>query len=202
MPRRSRAEQRAETRARLIAAAKGIFVDVGFHAASIEDITDQAGFSRGAFYWNFDSKEDLFLTVAEEALEERVAHVRSIFDNDPTPDAFFSALTRDNASRTGTGDWSFAFTEFAFHAVRNPDLRQRLAALQQRVRDTTAELVEAQASALGLILPLPASELAMMEIALEDGLWLQRLIDPDNVPEDFLFRFLTYVLNSMQRRAT
>lgn len=77
MPRLARAEQREETRRRLIESAATVFARVGFEAAAIDAITEEAGYSRGAFYSNFESKDELFLTLAASVGEVRVSAVRA-----------------------------------------------------------------------------------------------------------------------------
>lgn len=67
---------RAATRARLLAAASEVFAEVGLGEASVERICDRAGFTRGAFYSNFASKDEMFLELAGEVARERVAGVR------------------------------------------------------------------------------------------------------------------------------
>jgi len=59
--RKTQAERREETREQLLAAAADVFARSGFHATSLESVADEAGFSRGAVYYNFADKEELFL---------------------------------------------------------------------------------------------------------------------------------------------
>src|SRR6266508_6818251 len=77
-PRRrpNRAEKREANRARILRAARTVFGARGFHAATIEEIAEEAGLSNGAIYYNFDSKGDLFLELLDERMEERVRHMR------------------------------------------------------------------------------------------------------------------------------
>ena len=73
--RMTREESKANTRERLLAAARSAFASSGFHGASVEEIASRAGFSTGALYSNFDGKEDLFLVLMEREIEE---HAREI----------------------------------------------------------------------------------------------------------------------------
>src|SRR6202035_3396375 len=69
--RMTREQSKANTRERLLAAARSVFARSGFHGASVEEIASKAGFSTGALYSNFDRKEDLFLVLIEREIDER-----------------------------------------------------------------------------------------------------------------------------------
>ena len=73
--RMTREQSRANTRERLLAAARSVFARSGFHGASVDEIASEAGFSTGALYSNFDGKEDLFLVLMEREIDE---HAREI----------------------------------------------------------------------------------------------------------------------------
>src|SRR5271163_1891448 len=73
--RMSREQGRANTRERLLVAARSVFARSGFHGASVEEIAAEPGFSTGALYSNFDGKEDLFLVLMEREIDE---HAREI----------------------------------------------------------------------------------------------------------------------------
>lgn len=198
----TRDEQRAETRRRILDSAATMFSEVGFHAASIEEITDRAGYSRGAFYSNFTSKEDLYLTLAESQFDQRMAELAGLFQR-LEQDSTFDVFSAIEASGPVEGDRprvvpDLKFPEFAFSAARNPEFRPRLATLHRRIRAAMAEMVTAQARQLGFKPTFPPETLASMEMALEVGLILQEMIDPGSVPEDFLIRFLEFVVRAMK----
>src|ERR1700681_2373300 len=73
--RMTREQSKANTRERLLGAARSVFASSGFHGASVEEIATMAGFSTGALYSNFDGKEDLFLVLMEREIDE---HAREI----------------------------------------------------------------------------------------------------------------------------
>src|ERR1700691_6279572 len=72
-PRLTRTEQTERNRALLLAAAREVFLERGYHCASVDQIADQAGFSTGVVYSQFDGKADLFLTLLEARIEQRAA---------------------------------------------------------------------------------------------------------------------------------
>ncbi|MDQ3954226.1 MAG: TetR/AcrR family transcriptional regulator, partial [Actinomycetota bacterium] len=83
-PRQTRAEKQAATRAALLESAADVFEQRGYAAASVEEITERAGFSRGAFYSNFDTKEELFLTLIESRIGDRLQEIADAFRDGQT----------------------------------------------------------------------------------------------------------------------
>ena len=89
----SRRQERAEaTRARLIQAAEKIFARDGFEAAKLEEIAAEAGYTRGAFYANFDSKEDLFVALLEREISQRIDNAERLIDKFHEPQAKLRAF--------------------------------------------------------------------------------------------------------------
>jgi hypothetical protein len=78
----SRAEKKAETRQRLLDAAGRVFARRSFHGASVDEIAEEAGFSKGAVYSNFASKEDLFLALLERRIDERIKEIARVVESD------------------------------------------------------------------------------------------------------------------------
>ena len=187
----TRAEKRAATRRALLEAAAKVFARRGLLGASVEEITEEAGFSRGAFYSNFASKEELFLTLIEGRTADHIAAIAQAFREGETPQARIrnggrfidSLVTREH-------QWCKLYMEFWATAMRNPTLRPRFAAQYRALRTGTAQMIQAQADALQIPLDASAEELASTLIALFEGYVLQKLIDPQLLPEDFFVRLL------------
>src|SRR6476646_3433539 len=97
----TRAERREQTRDDLIAAADWLFVEGGFHATSLDQIAAAAGYTKGAVYSNFASKEDLFFAVYERRAEVSQAQMRELLVD---PDAMIDRLASDTAGRRGRDD--------------------------------------------------------------------------------------------------
>lgn len=187
--RMTRGESRARTRALLIDAAAKVFAERGFTGASVEEITSRAGFSRGAFYSNFATKDDLFLAVLDAHIETEVAAVMGTLAAEPTPEAFFEFLRSRAIRRAREGrEWSLLWAEFWLHVVRHPELAPKLAARQRAARSAIAGVIDSQCTQLGIELPLPATDLASIMLAVDDGLALQEHLDPTAVPEDLRAR--------------
>jgi AcrR family transcriptional regulator len=153
--------RRELTRQTLIDAAAEVFARKGFVAASLDEIAELAGFSRGAIHHHFDSKEDLFLAVLERhnerllaAFEQRIGSAQP-FPIDPAVNA---AQWRE--IHADDGDDVLLMLEFRSYVLRNPALRQRLADVEQRAVTATAEMLAADAKRAGLGWRLPVEEVA------------------------------------------
>jgi AcrR family transcriptional regulator len=187
----TRAEKQAETKAALLAAAADEFTRVGYDAATVDAITDAAGFSRGAFYSNFDSKEELFLTLIESRIGSRLQEIAAAFqEGDTAPDRIRSGGQYLDSLLAQDRQWCLLYMEFWARAVRDPKLRRRFAMQYDTWRKGIAQVIETQSKELGVALDASPPELASALIALFEGHVLQRLIDPKGLEEAFFARLL------------
>ncbi|MHB1023268.1 MAG: TetR/AcrR family transcriptional regulator [Acidobacteriaceae bacterium] len=133
---RVRAPQvRAETtRSRLIASAEKIFVRDGFAAASIEEIASEAGYTRGAFYANFESKEDLFLILLEHRVHTKLTELRKLLLGLKTDSERLQALRQHYMKRSSDRNWVLLIMEFKLFAIRHPEVKRKLAATYRQLR--------------------------------------------------------------------
>jgi AcrR family transcriptional regulator len=186
-PRLTREQSKANTRERLLAAARSAFASSGFHGASVEEIASRAGFSTGALYSNFDGKEDLFLELMEREIDE---HSREIAQ---------AVAKRPSVSERATGGarrWMMMierepellllFMEFWAYGVRDAEVRPKVAARFAQVRRLLTQLIEDGVREFDLELALPAEHLAIAVDALADGIARQRLADPSAVPDELM----------------
>jgi AcrR family transcriptional regulator len=181
----TRADQRAQTRARLVAAAEQVFIRHGFHAASVEEVAEEAGFSKGAVYSNFESKDELFLSVLEGRLDSRALAIESTIDPEKpvseqateAGDGFFEVFLRDPG-------WSLLLMEYAAHAARHEDLRDRFAQRNQRMRTRMTELITHHLTALGIASPIPVEQLATILFSLGNGIIMEKLTDPASIADE------------------
>jgi AcrR family transcriptional regulator len=193
MARLTQSEAREQTRRSLLDAARRVFGKRGFGGAALDDIAEEAGYTRGALYYNFPGgKEDLFLALLEDRIEARIEATESAFSNGGREDvASTLAQARDAAADAGAAvrenrEWQLLFFEFALHAARDRRFARRMAASEGRLRAFLAALIEERAAALGGEPPIPAESLARALNALANGVMLDRLVEPGAVPEDFL----------------
>jgi AcrR family transcriptional regulator len=183
----ARAEGR-DARSALIDAAATVFARRGFQEASVDEVAEEAGFSKGAVYWHFESKDDLFLALHEERVERRQREMIELLesappDQDVSPEMsrrFLELVEREEETLVLDHElWSLS--------LRDPKLRKKYARRLAQLRTALAKALEARSEHLGdPELPVPVEEVATAFIALGDGLALAKLIDPDAVP-DHLF---------------
>jgi AcrR family transcriptional regulator len=194
-----RDEQRALTRARLLDAARRVFARRGFHAASVDEVAREAGATTGAIYSNFEGKEDLFLALFEDHVSSQIRKYREIFAG---------GANVEERSRGGADNWmaylqeepdSFPLLiEFWCYAVRDPKLRPRYAARLAAFRETFAQQIEEGARDLGIELPPGFAErMGTVINALGNGLALEKLADPDSVPDELLGSTIALIFQAL-----
>ncbi len=180
----TREESQARTRARLLKAATKVFLRDGFHAASIGQIARAAGYTTGAVYSNFESKEELCVAVLESRfLGLAVELQQELAATKPTVDARMAALERWYENILGSEEWGLLAAEFALSIRKKTSLRNQLASRFQQGRQMIAALLVEQQQQLGIDFGLESDRLAAAVLGLGMGLMLQRVLDP-NVPAD------------------
>lgn len=194
----TREESRARTRQRLLAAAAEVFAERGIHGATVEEIAERAGFTRGAFYSNFGAKEDLIVALLDERVDADIRAMEEAMAADPSPQAFFEFLRSRTGRRSEEAKtWTLLSAEFWLHVLRHPELAPTLAARQRAGRAALARVIETLCAQLGITLPTAAEELASVMLAVDDGLVLQEALDPDAVPEDLRLRTLVLFVQGL-----
>jgi AcrR family transcriptional regulator len=188
-PRRlTRKERQAQTRERLLEAAERVFLRRGLRGSSVEEIAAEAGFTRGAFYSNFESKDQLFI----ELLQERVySGYRRVLDRLPEEGATARERLRAGAEMVRDvqddeeGRWLFRlWLECLTQAARDEGFRELAAGFWSGNRAAMAAQGKAEYEELGRKPPLPTEQIATAMIALDIGLAVQHLVDPEAVPLD------------------
>lgn len=197
MPKRlTRVESQALTQARLLEAAATVFARRGFEGASVDDIVEEAGLSKGAMYANFASKEALFLALLDRCLDQVEQALREVFAHEHTLAARIDAASRLTPAIVGQArDWRLLATEFSLHAARHPDLQEELAARYRAQTAAIARLFTQAYHDLGRPPPAPPKDLALAVVALEHGLSLRAAIDPTAVPAGLFATALALLLD-------
>jgi AcrR family transcriptional regulator len=160
-------------RAGVLDAAARVFAQRGYAASSVEQIAAAAGFSKGAVYSNFASKDDVFFALLDARSVERRALVA---DGDGGADAAEIAR-RVVAANDADEGWLLLLIEFWSHAARDEELRERFDAHRAPLRAELAAAIAALADREGRELPRPAEELALATVALANGLAMERTAD-------------------------
>jgi len=185
MARLTREEKKAETRSRLLDSAAEVFARRGMQQASIDEVAEHAGHTKGAVYGHFANKEELFLAMLDDRFARHLEEIDDVLASDAEPEDqaragaanFMDLLTADP-------EWERLFFEFSAYASRNETFRTQLVARRRDLQDRMAELYRARAEELGVEPPFPIEEIARMTFAMADGIALQKLLDPESVPDD------------------
>ncbi|MEV6327923.1 TetR/AcrR family transcriptional regulator [Streptomyces sp. NPDC051909] len=194
-------KRRPRTRAALLRAALETFAEHGFHAASIEQICERAGFTRGAYYSNFASKEELFLALFDEHGERIVNRLAEQIDA-LAPEDYSLERLAELASRVEPDerDWYLVSMEFTLHAIRDPQAAWALARHDARLRAELARGIELVVRRSGRELAVDADRFARLVVALREGGLAQSYVEPDALPPGTLERdFLAPLLASVTR---
>jgi AcrR family transcriptional regulator len=181
--REARSEGR-DGREELLRAAAQVFAERGFQAASVDEIAERAGFSKGALYWHFQSKDDLFFALLEERVDRPLREAIQRFESAPAErdmslqaDDVFALLIEQQR------DLVLLQIEYWSLAVRDRRLRARYVKRQTAFRKAYARAIEARLEHRGEPPPdLPAEQIAAALIGAIHGMALQKLVDPDAVP--------------------
>jgi AcrR family transcriptional regulator len=178
MNRLSRAEQNERNRTLVLAAARQVFLVRGYHAATLDEIADEAGFSRGVVQSRFGNKADLFLALLEERITERAAENARLAEGMAGADG--TRVLREHAARRNRAelDWGLLLIEFRVHAARDAELGARYAALHVRTRQALAGVITGVYERAGQPPPFPPEEMAQMILAIEAGIRLEQAAEP------------------------
>jgi AcrR family transcriptional regulator len=207
--RRTQAERRAETRERVLAAAGRVFARRGFDATSLEAIADEAGFSRGAVYYNFADKEELFLELLERRCAERSQDLREVFagDGDDHIDATSGqaqvAAQHAFDAMTGDPEWRALYLGFLAHAARDVTFRRRFARRSAEMRGALEEVVVDRTRPVAETLGMTPEQLAVVIDALGVGLWAQHMLHGSRaVPRDLYSKALALIVDGIGARTS
>ena len=180
--RETRAEKQARTRAELLATAAKVFARRGYNGASVEEIAEEAGYSHGAVYSNFDGKADLFLAVFEEYMAQRAQELIDTqvdLGEDAPLELRARALADQWMERFAKDRESFVLhMEFIAHSGRDPELAGRFGKRSAALREAVSRYISAYQEEVGAELPLPADDLALVLRALGIGLAVEAFGQP------------------------
>ncbi len=195
-----RAERKERTRAELVEAARAVFLRRGFHAASLEEIAEQAGYTKGAVYSNFVGKDALFLAVLDDHFQRRAAAYEEIvLDHEEIEDAYRGVARFWRDANEREPEWARLVAEFLVHASRQEPLRRAASEVRERGLDTIAVVVEAVAERHGAEFTLPIRDVVRGSGALNRGLAIEQLLDPDLPGEVFEEMHVAYMRGLTRR---
>jgi AcrR family transcriptional regulator len=194
----TRAEAKARTRQKLLDAAARIFARKGYAGASVEEIAESAGYSIGALYSNFASKERLFLELMSARASRRVTAVTEILEDAGDPIEALAQLLERTADHNRDTDLMALRAEFWLYAVRNPETMEALATQRRDQVDALVGVIGAAMERWAVPADISATELATVVLAMFQGLVRQRRIDPGRVSGDLFAQSLRWLFAGLR----
>jgi AcrR family transcriptional regulator len=180
-PRLSRPERKERTRGDLLEAARRVFERHGFHRASLDEIAEEAGYTKGAVYSHFaGGKDELFLAVLDRHIDERVPAYAEIVLGQDSFEASLRAIARH---LVGLGErdpaWTPLLVEFWTHASHRAPLRDAVRERNERKMRAIAAVIDELAARHGVEYAVPTMEVVRGSSALARGMGFERLVSPD-----------------------
>ena len=197
----TRDEKKAQTRRQLLQAAATVFPRRGYHATSVDEVAEEAGFTVGALYSNFTGKQDLFLAMLDEHFARQMAVYSEISSRGHTIEAKARGAADHWMAFLASNPQFFPlFIEFWGLALRDPELRRQLSSRIRHFREAITDLLKRDAVELGIELPDDAADgLAMVVNSMGNGLALHMLVDPKAVPKDLFGNMLAMVFEALRQ---
>jgi AcrR family transcriptional regulator len=173
--------RRGETRRRLLDAALEVFAEQGFGRASVEDVCTRAGYTRGAFYSNFVSLDELFLAMWQERSDADLAEIESLVDElEEHPVASLEEGVERWLEGTAIDEaWIRIQSEFTAHALRTAGLREVMVAREARIAELLLRALDRALTHVGRRATDPDAFAAAL-VAVHDGTAVQVLMEPDS----------------------
>lgn len=192
--------RRAMTRRYLLDAAAIVFARDGFHGATLDEVAKTAGFTKGAVYSNFKSKDDLFLELQREWADRQLAVLTEFLESGDHDRATELTRTREllrGAMFTWHDTENALYLEFVLYARQKPELRAELAEIRRQWLGFVSDLIEREYEAWGANLKYPTHDMAQISLALFSGLGTDHMLDPELVSEHTLDTVLSVLYDTM-----
>jgi AcrR family transcriptional regulator len=178
-PALTRKEKQAKTRSALLSSAAKLICRKGITEASVDDVATNAGYTKGAFYANFKSKEEMFLVMLDERYAAELERIEASLPGEGMPVEEVRASAMDFMRFAwADSEWPKLYFEFTTYAARNPEFREELATRNQAMRERIAEIIRRWAADFPAEPPFPFEDIAMMLHWMVDGFMIGRLIEP------------------------
>ena len=186
--------RRAMTRETLLDAAAMVFARDGFHGASLDEIASTAGFTKGAVYSNFKSKEDLLLALMDKHFSQQFEDIVGALDTDArTQEEQLPRIARTVVNHMWDDSWTMLWLEFVLYAARNPEAQVKIQNLTRKSRQQIIELIEKEYAQTGKPPKYSSEQVAIITTAMFDGLGMYHLIEP-SLADDATIRTLLQML--------
>jgi AcrR family transcriptional regulator len=198
----TRKQRQARTRELLMESAATVAARRGIERASLDEVAERAGFTKGAVYANFSNKEELFLAMLDAHFEARLEELDRIVSTEADPDT----QAREAAEGLmrmldAQPEHHRLFFEFAVYAARNEDFREQLVARYRALRERLADLLAERVERLGIDPVVPPADVAAMAFAMANGMALERLLEPEAVPGTLFGEMMATFFTGLRARA-
>jgi AcrR family transcriptional regulator len=176
----TRKEKQEQTHECLMRSAARVFRRRGLDRASIDEVAEDAGYTKGAFYANFKSKEELYLAMLDRKFGERLEALDRALARDERPSEQARHFGEDVLHEMVVDeDWRRLFLEFSAYAARDEDFRAELMTRYAAIRERIVRAFEARLERLGVDSPVPVEEVTEMACMMASGFLLEQMIHPD-----------------------
>ncbi|MCQ4121227.1 TetR/AcrR family transcriptional regulator [Rhodococcus tibetensis] len=203
-------KRRGQTRRRLLDAACEVFSENGFGRSTVEQICERGGYTRGAFYSNFASLDEMFFAMWEQRSSAMLEHIRLAAESSNID---LADLPPSEKVRAGTAlildvvpvddQWYRINAEFTAHALRNPSLKKALAAREEAILNTIVPILESALGRLGRTITGDPRVLGRALVAVHDGTSVQCLIEDASVSaRELRIELFTHVVLAYSRPDT
>ena len=186
-----------DTRTRIMEAGVKIFAELGYHQASLDKVAAEAGLTKGAVYWHFSSKQDLFLAILDYQLSRQLrvlpSEIEQMLKADDPVLALSEWLSSQLCALEGEEGKSMLFLEFVTSS-REPEVREKLKAIHGKILDGVALFMEEMQKKGWVRADLDPRAISVMTDALLKGLVVEWLVDPDRIKLKTLFQTISKVL--------
>jgi AcrR family transcriptional regulator len=196
----TRREKQKRTRQSLLRAAAKLFCKRGLDGASIDEVAQAAGYTKGAFYANFKSKEELFLVMLDERFAEELDRLDRALSGTQAPEDEARAAAVDFVHAATDQDWPKLYFQFVAHAARNEDFRQELATRHRAMRARLSEILERWKRGTGKQPPIPIDQITAMMSFMADGFLVDRIVEPE-LSEDLYATMVGVFLRGLEAMA-
>jgi AcrR family transcriptional regulator len=195
-------ELRGTARERILDAALAEFHDRGYAGTSLQAVAKRAGLTKGAIYWSFRDKQDLFLALVHERLDEPARELMRITQDAPSDVETAPLVSQGMAEliRNQPAVVLLLFEHWSL-AAREPELRGGFNDRQSEMRSTMTRALEARHATTGVPLTYPAERLATGILCLAAGIAMQAMVEPDAAPDELFGEILGIIYDGLAARA-
>jgi AcrR family transcriptional regulator len=196
----TRREKQQQTRKSLLRAAAKLFCRRGLEGASIDEVAQVAGYTKGAFYANFKSKEELFLVMLDERFAEELDRLDRALAGTQEPGEEARAAAVDFVHVASDQDWPKLYFQFVARAARDEDFREELATRHRAMRARLSEILERWKKRTGKQPPIPIEQITAMMSFMADGFLADRIVEPE-LSEDLYATMVGVFLRGLEAMA-